>query len=32
MDYRRKTKIICALGPSSEGEEVMRQVMLAGMT
>ncbi|MBQ1902429.1 MAG: pyruvate kinase [Lachnospiraceae bacterium] len=31
MDYRRKTKIICTLGPSSEGEEVMRQVMLAGM-
>lgn len=31
MDYRRKTKIICTLGPSSEGEDVMRQLMLAGM-
>ena len=30
-DYRRKTKIVCTLGPASEGEEVMRKLMLAGM-
>lgn len=27
----RKTKIICTLGPSAESEEVMRELMLAGM-
>ena len=27
----RKTKIICTLGPSSEGEEALRELMLAGM-
>ena len=30
-EYKRKTKIICTLGPSSEGEEVMRKLILAGM-
>ena len=30
-DYRRKTKIVCTLGPASEGEEVMRKIILAGM-
>lgn len=27
----RKTKIICTIGPASESEEVMRELMLAGM-
>ncbi len=27
----RKTKIICTLGPASQSEEVLRQMMLAGM-
>lgn len=27
----RKTKIVCTLGPSTESEEVMRQLMLEGM-
>ena len=27
----RKTKIICTLGPSSESEEKLREIMLAGM-
>ena len=27
----RKTKIICTIGPSSEGEEVLRELILAGM-
>ena len=27
----RKTKIICTLGPASESEEVIRELMLAGM-
>ncbi len=30
-DYKRKTKIVCTLGPASEGEEVMRELILAGM-
>ena len=27
----RKTKIICTIGPASESEEVLRELMLAGM-
>ncbi|MSS62430.1 pyruvate kinase [Lachnospiraceae bacterium WCA-693-APC-MOT-I] len=27
----RKTKIICTLGPSTDNEEIMRQLMLSGM-
>jgi pyruvate kinase len=27
----RKTKIICTLGPATEGENVLRQIMLSGM-
>ncbi|MCD7709426.1 MAG: pyruvate kinase, partial [Clostridiales bacterium] len=27
----RKTKIICTIGPASEGEEVMKQMCEAGM-
>lgn len=27
----RKTKIICTIGPASEDEETLRQLMLAGM-
>ena len=27
----RKTKIVCTLGPSTDNEEVLRQMMLAGM-
>ena len=27
----RKTKIICTIGPASENEEVLRELMLAGM-
>ena len=27
----RKTKIICTLGPSTEDEGVLREMMLAGM-
>lgn len=27
----RKTKIVCTLGPSTDNEEVLRQLMLAGM-
>ena len=27
----RKTKIVCTIGPSSGSEEVIRQLMLAGM-
>ena len=26
----RKTKIVCTLGPSTDNEEVLRQMMLAG--
>lgn len=29
--YRRKTKIICTIGPASCGEEVLEKLMLAGM-
>ena len=28
---RRKTKIICTLGPASESEQMIRELMLAGM-
>ncbi len=31
MEYFRKTKIICTIGPASEDEETMKQLMLAGM-
>ena len=27
----RKTKIICTIGPASESEEKLRELMLAGM-
>ena len=27
----RKTKIICTIGPASEGEERLEELMLAGM-
>ena len=27
----RKTKIVCTLGPASESEEMIRQLMLEGM-
>ena len=27
----RKTKIICTLGPATEDEKVLRELMLAGM-
>ena len=27
----RKTKIVCTLGPSTDGPQVMRELMLAGM-
>ncbi len=27
----RKTKIICTIGPSSESEERLKELMLAGM-
>ena len=27
----RKTKIVCTLGPASEKEEVLREMILAGM-
>ena len=27
----RKTKIICTIGPASENEETLRELMLAGM-
>ena len=27
----RKTKIICTIGPASEGEEKLRELMMAGM-
>lgn len=29
--YMRKTKIICTIGPASESEECLRELMLAGM-
>ena len=31
LAYMRKTKIICTLGPASEREEVLRDMMLSGM-
>ena len=31
MDYRRKTKIICTLGPASESPETMKKLIDAGM-
>ncbi len=27
----RKTKIVCTLGPSTDNEEVLRQIMAEGM-
>ncbi len=27
----RKTKIVCTIGPASEGRETLRQMILAGM-
>lgn len=30
-NYRRKTKIICTIGPASCGESTLRELMLAGM-
>lgn len=27
----RKTKIVCTLGPATDGEGVLREMMLAGM-
>ena len=27
----RKTKIVCTIGPASEGEETLKRLMLAGM-
>lgn len=27
----RKTKIICTIGPASEGEDKLKELMLAGM-
>ena len=27
----RRTKIICTIGPASESEDMLRQLMLAGM-
>ena len=27
----RKTKIVCTLGPATDNEDVLRQMMLAGM-
>ena len=31
MEYRRKTKIICTLGPASESPETMKELIEAGM-
>ncbi len=31
MDYIRKTKIICTLGPATDDDEVLRALMLSGM-
>ena len=30
-DYMRKTKIVCTLGPATDNEEVLRQMIQAGM-
>jgi pyruvate kinase len=32
MEYTKKTKIVCTIGPSSWDQEVMRQMIEAGMT
>lgn len=29
--FMRKTKIICTLGPATDNESVLRELMLAGM-
>ena len=29
--WRRKTKIICTIGPASESEDMLRKLCLAGM-
>ena len=31
MAYRKKTKIVCTMGPATEDEEVLRQLILHGM-
>ena len=31
MAYSKKTKIVCTMGPATEGEEVLRQLILHGM-
>ena len=31
MDYRRKTKIVCTLGPSTDNEDVLRELVIEGM-
>ena len=31
MKDRRKTKIICTLGPSTDKDDVLKQLMLEGM-
>jgi len=30
-DYRRKTKIICTLGPSTDKEEIVEELIISGM-
>ena len=30
-EYRRKTKIICTIGPASCEKDVLKKLMLAGM-
>ncbi len=32
MEYTKKTKIVCTIGPSSWDQEIMRQMIEAGMT
>ena len=31
MGFTKKTKIVCTMGPSTEDEEVQRQLILHGM-
>ena len=31
MAYSKKTKIVCTMGPATEDEEVLRQLILHGM-
>ena len=31
MEYKRKTKIICTIGPASQDQDTLRKLMLAGM-